>query len=116
MLMGLLSSNLLKWIMGPAGRIALLALAFVGWTLYQRHDATRTCEAAELIEELQETQRQLELAEKIAEDARNRATKTEAEIGQLESVVNELKTDLEKQPQNQCAIDPDTRERLLRIK
>jgi len=107
--------KLLQFFTGPAGRVVLLALAFVGWTLYQRHDATRDCEAAELLDELTESQRQLEIANQIAEDARGRADNTEREMTVLEGLYGELKRDLVTRPGTSCPIDPDTRERLLRI-
>ena len=115
-MMTLFSGKLIQILFGPAGRIALLALAFVGWTLYQRHDATRDCEAAEMVEELIESQRQLEIANQIAQDARGRADNTEREMSVLEELYGELKRDLTTRPGTSCPIDPDTRERLLRIK
>lgn len=116
MLTGLIGPRLVAFMMGPAGRVVLLALAFVVWTMYQRVDATRDCEAAELQEELVETQRQLAIANEIAQGARDRADQTEAEMALAEGRYNELKQDLAGRPDAACPIDPDTRERLLGIK
>ena len=107
--------NLVSFLLGPAGKIILLALAFVSWTMYQRYDATSDCESDALRLDLIESQRQLKIAEGIADDARARADQTEAEMSETERRYDELKTDLESSPETSCPIDPDTRERLLRI-
>lgn len=108
--------KLVQFLLGPAGKVILLGVAFVGWTLYQRHDATQTCEAAELREELIESQRQLAIAEKIAEDARGRANQTEQEMTQIGIQYEELQRKLQAAPDTACPIDPDTRDRLLKIR
>lgn len=108
--------TLIRFFMGPAGRVVLLALAFLGWTMYQRVDATRDCEAAELREELIESQRQLEIAKGIAQDARERADLRENEMAETERLYDELIQDIKDRPGTACGIDPATRERLLRIK
>lgn len=115
MLAGLLGGRLVQFMLGPAGRIVLLALAFGAWTLYQRYDATRDCEADNLREELIESQRQLEIAQGIAEDARERANQTEQEMAETERRYDELTKDLLDRPETACRLDPDTRKRLLAI-
>ncbi len=111
----LLGKQIMSILMGPAGKVILLALAFVGWTVYQRMDATSDCEATELRKELIESQRQLEIANRIAQDARARADQTENEIAETERLYNELVTDLKSIPTASCPIDPAIRERLLLI-
>lgn len=106
----------ISFLLGPAGKVIMISLAFVGWTMYQRHDATSTCEAAELRKELIESQRQLEIATQIAEDARARADATETEMAETERLYDELSTDLKARPDAACPLSPDTRQRLLRIK
>lgn len=112
----ILGSKLIGFFMGPAGRIALLAIAFVGWTLYQRHDATADCEAEELRQELIESQRQLAISNQIANAARERADQTEQEMAETERLYDEIKKDLLARPEANCPISPATRDRLLRIK
>lgn len=117
MIAALLGSNILRFLTGPAGRIVLLGLAFAGWTIYQRVDATRSCESAQLQEELIEAQRQLGLAQKIAEDARAKADQTEREMTEIERLNDALQTDLAARPATAACIINDTdRERLLGIK
>lgn len=106
----------MKFFLGPAGRIVLLAVAFVGWTVYQRADATRDCQDEQLRSALIESQRQLEIANRIAQDARVRADLRESEMAETERLYDELRTDLQNRPETACGIDNDTRERLLRIK
>lgn len=115
-MVALLGARALSFFMGPAGKIALLALAFVFWTLYQRHDATRDCEAEQLREELIESQRQLEIANKIVEAARERADRVETEMAEIERLNNEIKQTLLDNTEAPCPISPAFRERLLRIK
>lgn len=112
----LFSSSFIRFLVGPAGKVVLLALALFAWTLYQRHDATASCEAAELREELIESQRQLAIAEQIAKDARGRADETERQMTQIGDLYDDLKRQIQASPDTACPIDPDTRERLLRIK
>lgn len=116
MIASLLGGKVLQWFLGPAGKMVLLVVAFAGWTLYQRYDATRDCEATEAVAQLKESQRQLEIAKGIAEGARERANVTETEITILEGQLDELKQNLRGDPANRCIIPDDVRERLLRIK
>jgi peptidoglycan hydrolase CwlO-like protein len=106
-------ARVIAFLTGPAGRMLLLVLAFVGWTVYQRHDATMDCEAEQLKQDLLESQRQLEKSNKIAKDARERADQTEVEMAETERLFDELKNEIENRA---CRIDDDLRERLLRIK
>jgi len=116
MLSGLIGSKVVQWALGPAGKIILLVLAFSAWTLYQRHDATRTCEAEVFQEQLIETQRQLVISDRIAQEARERADATEAEINVLEGQLDDFQNAMQSRPGSSCPIPDDLRERLLRIK
>lgn len=117
MLAGLLGGRVIQFLLGPAGKVLILGLAFGAWTLYHRIDATRDCEAAELREELLESQRQLEIAQRIADNARDRANKTEQEMSEVERLYDDLKTDLEqRETVGTCHIDPDLADRLRAIK
>lgn len=114
MLAGFIGNRLISWLLGPAGKVILLVLAFVAWTVYQRHDATRDCEDAQLRADLIETQRQLAIAEGIAKKARERADQTQIEIDELEAAYADLEANIS--PGDGCSISPELRERLLRIK
>lgn len=100
---------------GPAGKLLLLVLAFLAWGTYQRVDATSDCEEAELRRELQEAQRQAQIAEEIAEEARIRADQAEADTQKLKELADEVSSQIDTEGRG-CAIDPDTRERLLEIR
>lgn len=117
MLAGLLGGRALQFLLGPAGKVLILGLAFAGWTLYHRMDATRACEAEELQAELLESNRQLEIAQRIADNARERATRTEQEMSEVERLYDDLKTDLaQRQDGGSCRIDPALADRLRAIK
>ena len=117
MLLALLGGRLTQFLLGPAGKVLLLGVAFAGWTLYQRHDATKSCESAELQRELLAAQEQLEIAERIAENARERANGTEQEMTQVRKLYDDLKDDLDRlEAGASCPIDPAIAERLRQIK
>lgn len=109
------ASVALSFLSGPAGRVLLIGLAFFAWGTYQRIDATRDCEEAELREELLESQRQLGIAESIASEARSRADVAEADIEKLKGLSDEITKDIAAGGGG-CVIDDATAERLRRIK
>lgn len=100
----------------PAGRTLLIVLAFLVWGAYQSHEATSDCREAQLREQLQESQRQESIARKIAAEARGRADAAETERERLEDLADDLIQDIENTTGSDCVVDPDLRERLLRIK
>lgn len=109
------ASAALSFIGSPAGRLLLIALAFFAWGAYQRLDATADCEAAQLREELAESQRQLSIAQQIALEARSRADAAEKDIEELKGIADALTSEINAQGGG-CALDSDTRDRLLRIR
>lgn len=113
MFAGPLIGQAMSFLLGPGGRLLAIVLAFVGWTMYHRVDATRDCEDAQLRADLIESQRQLTIATEIAEKSRLRADLTTREMTELERAYAELETTLT--PDNSCILDSDTRKRLLDI-
>lgn len=105
----------ISFIASPAGRLMLIVLAFLAWGAYQRIDATADCEEAQLREELAESQRQLSIARQIATEARSRADEAEEDIAELKGLADALISEIQGSGGG-CAIDSDTRDRLLRIR
>lgn len=104
-------------IMSPVGRSALVLVAFLAWTGYQRHDATQqaqeSCKADALAEQLKNTNEQLKKANELSEAARVRADQTERELEALRSEQDAIAKDA---PDAACdRFDPATRERLQRL-
>lgn len=99
----------------PIGRAVGLLLAFVAWTTYQRldaaSDARQSCNDAHFVAQVAEQERQLAVAEKIAQDARERADRAESEMLQLREAANEIANGIE----GSCAIPDDIRRRLRAI-
>lgn len=108
------ASSMLGFFSGPAGRVALIGLAFLAWGAYQRIDATSDCKEDELRRDLIEAQRQLEIAQGISENARSRADEAERKLETLEGLADEIRTDIESSGAG-CVIDDATAERLRRI-
>ena len=113
--MWVVAKPLLSFLTGPAGRVLLFVLAFLVWGLYQRVDATADCEDAQLREELAESNRQLQIANGIAEDARGRADAAEGIIENLKGLADELSVEIQAEGRG-CTLDPATIERLRRIR
>ena len=113
--------NLIAMVFGvlnsPVGRSAMVLVAFLAWTGYQRHDATRQaealCESAALAEQLKTTNEQLRKANELSANARLRADRTERELEALRSEQDAISKDA---PDNACdRFDPATRQRLQRL-
>ena len=102
---------LLSILSGPVGRYALIGLAFLAWSAYQRADATADCQDDHLREELAESNRQLGIAQGIAAEARTRADGAQAAITELEGLAHELSTEI-RESGDGCTLDPDIAERL----
>lgn len=96
----------------PTGRFALLLLAFVGWTVYQRHDAKQaaeaTCQADALREELSAVRRLLKSSQEISENSKSRADALAARLAEDEAAGNEALTGTT----GSCTLDDDFRGRL----
>jgi uncharacterized sporulation protein YeaH/YhbH (DUF444 family) len=110
------AANALSFLLGPSGRIILLVVAFAGWTIYQRYDATRDCNEAHATAELKEAKRQAELSREIAEEARKEADQAQSEIEELEARNAQLREDIQSLPTAGCAIPPDIADRLRNIR
>lgn len=108
-------SALLRTLLSPVGKAALIAVAFAAWTAYQRHDATSDCRSAQAQRELVAAKAALEKAVEIGQAAELRAADATAEIAELERAKNELLEDLRSTGQS-CTLPDDVRERLLRIR
>lgn len=100
----------------PAGKVMLIVLAFVAWTVYQRVDATATCNAEHVAADQREALRQTELAQNIARAATERADEAEREAALMETENEQLKELIESGEISTCDISDDARERLLRIR
>lgn len=117
MLAGLLGGRAFSFLLGPAGKVLLLGVAFAGWTLYQRMDATAKCEATELQQELIAAQEQLEIANRIADNARQRANATASEMSEVRRLYDDLKTDLDQREDgDSCLIDRAISDKLRAIR
>lgn len=110
------ASVALKFATSPAGRLVLIALAFLAWGTYQRIDATSDCKDAQLQEELEEAQRQNAIAARIAAEARARADLAEAETAKLKEIADAIEKDIMDDPDRGCVIGPADLERLRSIK
>jgi predicted negative regulator of RcsB-dependent stress response len=103
----------------PMGRAVLLLSAFLAWTAYQRHDAAASAVAAYQVRvnavAEAEYQRQLAVAASLAQEARDRATASEARATSMEAQRDAIIEDLQAAPAGDCPIPDDVRQRLLGI-
>lgn len=105
MLGGELSAALMKG-------VAVAAL-FFAWTTYQRADAKRDCQEAQLRVELETANRNLATAQTIAGRAESRAAEAEREVLALEAVKNDL---VSQGTSGVCTLSDRDRERLRAIR
>ena len=105
----------LSFFMGPAGRIVLVVLAFLAWTAYQRMDATRNCKDEQARVQLEEANRKLIEAQRIAEAARARADRSDAEIEEMGAERDAILSELETRG-DVCVIPDDIRQRLRALR
>lgn len=108
-------ASALKIITSPLGKGALLVLAFVGWTLYQRADATSDCKEAQLRVELEEANRKLLEAAAISRRAEERARLSATELQEAERQKDELLQELQSTGES-CTLSDDAIKRLRAIK
>lgn len=101
-------------LISPAGRLILVALAFISWTAYQRAEGRSKCETAQIEAELEETQRLLAESLGVADRARERADKTQAELDELKDQSDELTFSLP--DAGVCVLNDDLRNRLRAIR
>lgn len=92
--------------------VAVAAL-FFAWTTYQRADAKRDCQEAQLRVELEIANRNLVAAQDIAGRAASRAAEAEREVSALEVLKNELET---RDESGVCTLSDRDRERLRAIR
>jgi hypothetical protein len=97
-----------------AGQLLLLGLAFIAWTSYQRFDATQDCQDEQLLADLAESNRQLQIANDIAAEARARADEVETAMTELRELADGLTEEIAEG--DGCAIDPDMADRLRAIR
>lgn len=98
----------------PLGRLVLIGLAFLAWTAYQRAEGRSQCETAQLEAELEETRRLLTESQGIADRARERADRTEAELSELKDQADDLSFPLP--DSGACTLPDDLRDRLRAIR
>lgn len=102
------------------GKILVFALALSIWTTYQRMDAgtkaRASCESSHLKAQIAEQNRQLEVSQKIAQDARARAEEAQTQLTALKGVADGLRKELETRSDADCAIPDDIRRKLRDIK
>lgn len=110
--------KMIKWAAGPVGEWVLLAILVAGWTMFNRVDAARKaraeCQLGHIEAALAAEKDRANRAERIAADARARASQTQAELAELEKAKNALLEELDGQGA-ECAIPDDLRERLLGV-
>lgn len=110
----MLAANLVTFLMGRSGKTLLVIVALVAWTAYQRHDAYSRCQEQTYLAQLEERERQLAEAEKVAQEAREMASIAQQEMQALEAERDAI---LEANASNPaCSIGDDLRRRLLDIK
>lgn len=109
-------SALWFFLRSPVGRAFGVALVFCAWTAYQRVDAASDAKAACQQDQFEalvaEKERQLAVAEEIAQDARKRADKAESEMLELREAADAITSELG----GSCDIPDDIRQRLRAIR
>lgn len=110
----LVGSAVWALVRGPFGKVAAVVAAFMLWAAYQRHDATRACEARQEAAQLEEQNRLLREADRIAREARDRASRAEQSLRAVEAERDQILTELQEQG-NSCPIPPDLARRLRAI-
>ena len=102
----------MKWLSSPTGRVVVALVLLGAWTVYQRADAAHDAREAVWAEVEEEYDRQRAEAEKLRQEARERADEVEEELTRLEELQNDFVND----PANEsCDIPDDVRQRLLEI-
>lgn len=104
-----------QFLFTPAGKIVLVVLAFLAWTAYQRMDATRNCKDEQARVQLEEANRKLVEAQRIAEAARARADRTDEELEQMGAERDAILSELETRG-DVCVIPDDIRQRLRALR
>lgn len=108
---GILSSDIAKY--------GAIVLAFLAWTAYQRGDAAREARTelrAEVeAENAAEIARQIEAAQKVAEDARQRAEEQVRRAEEIQREADAIIEELQSRPLDDCDIPPDLREWLRNL-
>ncbi len=113
-------AGILTFFLGPAGRVILIVLAFVAWTVYQRDqaaDAAREeCQAEQLQRTLDEIIRQRDAAQQALAGAERQRQETEREMDTLEEERNAILRELAERGAGVCDIPDDVLERLRNIR
>lgn len=98
----------------PLGRLALIGLAFFAWTAYQRSDARSDCQTEQLEAQLEAAEQQVVEANRLRQEAEDRAAEREAEIVELQERANDLTFDLP--DVDACVLPDDVLDRLRAIR
>ena len=108
---------LIKFLFSPVGKWAMIGLALVAWTVYQREQAAdkarESCQAEQLLKTVNEITRQRDAAQAALDTARTQEGKTAEEISKLESDLAQIK---KLQDGGSCSIPLSTLERLRDIR
>lgn len=110
----LAGSALWALIRGPFGKVVAVVAAFAIWTAYQRHDATQACEARQEAAQLEEQNRLLREADRIARESRERASRAEQSLRAVEAERDQILAELAAKGAS-CPIPPDLARRLHAI-
>lgn len=110
---------MISFLLGPSGRVIMLVVAFLGWTVYQRHDAAGTERDRLTLQyekaESAEVSRQAAASAASLAAAAARAEASEKRSLELQGIADELENDLSKDGVT-CGIPDDLRKRLLKIR
>lgn len=108
---------MIQLLASPLARLAGIALAFLAWTAYQRHDAARDaraeCRADQLQATLEEVQRQKDVVDTTLADAEREAAQSDRELADLSKRLEEINAN---RNESSCVIPDDVLRRLRDIR
>ena len=115
----MLGTSIISMALTPVGRVLMIVLALVSWTVYQRHDAAestrdRVTAAFEKARD-EEVVRQKAVVASAIRAAEQRALDAEAKAAEFRGLTDELATEI-KAAGKACPIDDSVRRRLLAIR
>ena len=111
----MLVARIVSLVLGPGGRVFLVAFAFIAWTVYQRIDATSDYKKAQVHIDLEETNRKLEEAAAISQKAQLRVEQVVKELQQAEREKNAILSEIQASG-GSCPLSDSVRKRLRDIK
>jgi hypothetical protein len=113
-------TGLIAFALSPFGRIALIGLAFLAWTAYQRDQAAdrarAECRADQIQTTLNEVVRQRDAARAAQEAAEIQAHRAQQDMAELETEREKITKDLARDADVDCRIPVNTIERLRNIR